>query len=131
MVTLKQYIIVLSSFVTGALIEQLGGWDSALESLFFFILVDYITGLLKGIKLRKMSSYIGFRGIGKKIGLLLMVAVAAKMDTMFNTGSEMFRNSAITAYILNELLSIIENLGEIGVYIPDPIRNFIDKLKKK
>ena len=114
----------------------LGGWDFALKALALFMLLDYFTGLAVGWlnKSRKtengaLSSEIGFIGFAKKIGILIAVSVACVLDKL--AGSDVLRDAVIIAYITNEAISIIENLGIIGVPIPYKLRKAIEVLKEE
>lgn len=124
---------VLSTFV----INFLGGWDFALQTLIMFIVIDYITGMyVAGVlhnspktKSGGLSSEKGFHGIVKKIMLLVLVAIMYQLDLFF--GIDYLRNGTIVAYCVNELISIIENAGLMGVYVPDIVRKGIDLLNRE
>lgn len=98
---------------------------------------DYITGLiLSGVfkKSKKtesggLSSEIGFKGLIKKVCIIICVIVANMLDYVLKTNY--IRNVVIISFITNEVISIIENLGLIGVKIPKAIINAIDILKGK
>ena len=106
----------------------MGGFDVALQSLIVVIVIDYITGIIKSYKLKKLDSKVGFIGILKKICFLLLVAVAVVVDRIADTDG-LIRNFVIYYLIANEGLSIIENLGQIGVPIPDKLRKALEQLK--
>ena len=129
------------TFVTGVLstfvIHYLGGWDFALQTLVMFIVIDYITGMYIAGVLHKspktqtggLSSEKGFHGIVKKIMLLVFVAIMYRLDLFF--GIDYLRNGTIVAYCVNELISIIENAGLMGVAVPDIVRKGIDLLNRE
>lgn len=129
------------TFVTGLLstfvINFLGGWDFALQTLVMFIVIDYITGMYVAGILHKspktksggLSSEKGFHGIIKKIMLLVFVAIMYQLDLFFNI--DYLRNGTIVAYCVNELISIIENAGLMGVYVPDIVKRGIDLLNRE
>lgn len=131
----KSVITVLGSL--GAVISTaLGGWDSAIVTLLVFMAVDYITGLFVAIMHKSnktnsggLSSAVGFIGLMKKCSILLMVVVAHYIDSFI--GADYTRDAVCLTYILNELLSIIENAGVLGLPIPAVIKNGIDILKKR
>lgn len=114
-----------------------GGWDAALVTLMIFILVDYVTGLVvAGVFHRSpktengaLESKAGLKGLLRKGGMLLMVLVACRLDLML--GAHFIRDACVIALISNEALSIVENLGLMGVPIPAPIINAIEVLKAK
>ena len=114
-----------------------GGWDAALITLMIFILIDYVTGLIVAGIFHKspktangaLESKAGLKGLLRKGGMLLMVLVACRLDVML--GSHFIRDACVIALISNEALSIVENLGLMGVPIPSPIINAIEVLKSK
>lgn len=107
-----------------------GGWSTLLQILIFFAVVDYLTGFLAAGVEGKLKSTIGFRGIAKKVMLFFMVAVAHQIDVVLGD-NHMFRDATIFFYIANELLSIIENAGRIGIYVPEPLKKAVQILKSK
>jgi len=132
----ESFMVTIGAF--GALIvSALGGWGQALGALSFFMAVDYVTGLIvAGIfktsqksENGALDSRIGFKGIVKKFMMLVMVAVAYQVDMII--GKEFVRYGVMIAFIANELLSITENAGLMGVYIPDTLKRAVDILKKK
>ena len=115
----------------GALASYLfGGWSAVLGVLLAFVVADYITGVIAGAVEGKLSSQIGMKGIAKKVMIFLIVAVAHLADTAVGMGN-IFRDAAIFFYIANELLSILENAGRIGVPIPSAIQKAVEILNGK
>lgn len=107
-----------------------GGLDNALISLLVFIAIDYITGLIKAYKNKKMNSKVGVIGILKKLGMLCMVAVGCVVDHL--TGETGFIRTSIIYYLVaNEGLSIIENLGEMDILVPEFLKEKLEQLKDK
>lgn len=124
--------------IIGSTIAALfGGWDAALVTLVIFMAVDYITGLLvAGVFHRSgksesgaLESHAGWKGLLKKGVTLLVVLVACRLDLLM--GSSFLRDAVIIAFVANEVLSIVENAGLMGVRIPKVITNAIEVLKKK
>ena len=122
--------------LTGSIIAKLfGGWDSALATLIIFMAVDYVTGLIvAGIfhKSKKsengaLESNAGLKGLCKKGVMLAVVLVAYRLDVVM--GSDIIRNAAVIAFIVNEAISITENAGLMGVPMPKAIIKAIDVLK--
>ena len=115
----------------GALGYFLGECDSLLIALIVFVVVDYITGVMVAVSERKLSSEVGYKGILKKIFLLIMVGVAHVLDAhVMNTGS-MLRTAVIFFYLSNEGISIIENAGKLGIPVPEKVRKVLEQLKDK
>ncbi len=123
--------------VAGAAISSaFGGWDSALTTLVIFFAIDYIMGIVVAGVFKKskksrtgaLSSIAGFRGLCKKGVMLLVVLVAVRLDMVM--GSQFIKDAAVIAFIANEVVSIIENAGLMGVPIPSVIMKAIDALKQ-
>lgn len=107
-----------------------GGMDNALISLLVFFLLDYLTGMFKAYKNKKLNSKIGVIGILKKLGMLCMVAVGSVVDHL--TGDTGFIRTSIIYYLIaNEGLSIVENLGEINVLVPEFLKDKLEQLQEK
>lgn len=107
----------------------LGSPDGFLFSLLAFVIVDYITGVLRAGVEQKLSSAIGFKGIAKKIMIFIMVGIAHMIDVYLLTGTNgLTRTAVIFFYISNEGLSIIENSGAIGLPIPNKLRLALKQL---
>ncbi|OQB14884.1 MAG: Holin family protein [Firmicutes bacterium ADurb.Bin193] len=104
-----------------------GGVDLALGILLALITIDYATGVISAIINKELSSEIGGRGIAKKVGTLIVVALAHLIGTYL--GFEV-RAWVIGYYIANEGISIIENTGRMGVPYPDRLMQILKQLKK-
>jgi toxin secretion/phage lysis holin len=134
---MKQGILTVIG-ATGAFIANLlGGWDAGLTTLVIFMAVDYFTGLIvagifhqsKKTKNGTLSSKAGLQGIAKKIMMLLMVLVAVRLDIL--TGTDYIRDAVIIALCGNELISLTENAGLMGVPIPKKLKDAIEVLSRK
>lgn len=116
------------SVITTGLVFLLGGFDIALLCLIIAIVLDYISGIIKAYVNKDLSSRIGFKGLVKKVGVLLVVMLAVLIDKITgDTGA--VRTLVIYYFVANEGLSIIENLAIAGVPIPDSIKNALKVLK--
>jgi len=123
--------------VGGWLAELLGGWDTGLQSLLLFMALDYASGLmLAGIFKKSQKSAQGalesraaWQGFFRKGAALAVVLIAARLDLLL--GLSFIRDATIIAYCGNELISITENIGLIGVPLPKPIKGAISALKEK
>lgn len=119
--------VIISELAT-VFIYLLGGWDVALICLVIAIVLDYISGLIKAYTNKQLSSKIGFKGILKKIGILLIVMLSVLVDRVTgNTGA--IRTLVIYYFVANEGLSILENLGQAGIPIPKGIKKALKILK--
>ena len=122
----KYIIAVGGSFAT----HLFGGWSALIQILLAFVVIDYITGVLAAAISGKLNSNIGLKGIAKKIFIFVIVASGHLVDNALGT-QDIVRDAAIYFYIANELLSILENAGEIGLPVPDILKNAIERLKGK
>ena len=106
----------------------LGGMDGLMIALVVFMALDYITGLMCAVIDKKLSSAVGFKGICKKVLILMLVGVANIMDVhVIGTGSAL-RGAVICFYLSNEGLSLLENAGHIGLPIPEKLKDVLAQL---
>ena len=109
----------------------LGGMDGLMIALVVFMALDYITGLMCAVIDKKLSSTVGFKGICKKVLILMLVGVAHIIDLhVVDTGSAL-RGAVICFYMSNEGLSLLENAAHIGLPIPDKLRDILIQLHDK
>lgn len=119
------------------LISIFGEWNTAIKTLIIFMAIDWVTGMAVAMfwksspksKTGALSSQVGFKGLMRKCAILAMVVVGNMLDKA--TGTDFVRNAVVIAYVTNETVSIIENVGIMGVPIPTVIKNLIDTLKEK
>ncbi len=124
--------------IGGAVAWAFGGWSESLTTLVIFMAIDYVTGLtVAGVFKRSkksesgaLESRAGFKGLIRKSMVLLAVLVACRLDLLIGTGS-FVRDSVIIAFIVNETISIFENMALMGIPLPEAIRKAIDILEKK
>ena len=127
---MKETICAILSGISTALIYLLGGFDVALNCLLIAIVLDYVSGLIKAYNTKTLSSRIGLRGLLKKLGILILVMVAVVVDRVTgNSGA--IRTVIIYYFVANEGLSIIENLGAVGIPIPKFLKKALKALKKE
>lgn len=135
---MKTIFCTVAGFVGAVIASLFGGWTSAMTVLGICMVVDYGTGMvLAGIFHRSaktesggLNSKVGWRGLAKKIATWVIVLVAHFTDTLLGTGC-VVRDAAVIAFCLNEIISILENCGGMGVPIPQKLMNAIDMLRQK
>lgn len=134
---MKYKIFTTLALAGSALAELFGGWDMALETLLILMAADWITGglLLPAVfgKSPKspngaLESRAGWKGLCRKEMTLFYILIAARLDRLL--GMDYIRNAVCIGFIANELLSIVENAGLMGVPLPAMIRKVIDILKE-
>jgi len=108
-----------------------GGFDAVFLALVVLACMDYVTGWAAAWVHRRLSSDIGRRGIARKVGMFVVVAVCNILDQLGGLGEPILRTVAIWWYIGNESLSVVENLGEVGVPIPGRLRQALAVLRDK
>jgi toxin secretion/phage lysis holin len=123
-----QTLCLVFATIGTAILSFLGGWDMLLSVLVAFIVTDYITGIICAIIDKKLSSAVGFKGIAKKIFILILVGLSYMLDQAM--GTAILRNIAILFYIANEGISILENAGKLGVPYPEKLKDILVQLKK-
>lgn len=127
---MKEIICTILAGFSTAFIYLVGGIDVAIQCLLIAIIIDYISGLIKAFNTKQLSSKIGFKGILKKVGVLLIVMLAVLIDRVTGeTGA--IRTLVIYYFVANEGLSIVENLGQAGLPIPKAIKNALKALKEQ
>lgn len=105
-----------------------GEWSPLLTLFLITIAIDYISGVAASLKGgRGLNSSVGFWGLAKKALMLLIISMAHYMDLVFDAGFIM--NGAISFYLLNEMISITENYGRLGMPLPPQVTRWIERLK--
>lgn len=125
---LFNWISILWGFVGGFLSYWLGGWDALLKTIVFLAVVDYITGIIKGVYTKQLSSQTGFKGLLKKIVMFIVIAVAFVIQELIG-GTIPLREVVIMFYIANEGLSLLENAA-VFIPIPDKLKSVLLQLRE-
>lgn len=115
-----------------------GGFDLLLQTLVLFMAIDLVTGIVSAVFFKcstktetgRLSSFAGLRGLIKKGCCLLFIVAAVHLDELLGTQS-LTRDAVIIAFCLNELISILENMGHMGIKMPAPILNALETLSTK
>lgn len=131
---MKSVILSVAGTVGSFIAAALGGWDSAIIALLSFMAIDYITGWILAAVFKKShktesggySSAIGLKGLFKKVMVLLLVVVANLLDQQI--GASYIRDGVCIAFMVNEVMSIMENAGLMGLPIPKVITEALDIL---
>lgn len=121
-------IQVAITAVGGWLGYFIGGIDGMMLALIVLMALDYITGVMCAVLDKKLSSAVGFKGIFKKVLILMLVGVANVVDlNVMGTGSAL-RGAIIAFYLSNEGLSLLENVVHIGLPVPDKLKDVLAQL---
>lgn len=108
--------------------ELLGGWDQPLKILVLLIVVDYVTGVLGAIRNKKLNSEVMYWGGVRKGIVLVVIILAAMLDNLVGGDVPIFRTGAVYFYASREGLSVVENLGILGVPLPPQLKNMLEQL---
>jgi toxin secretion/phage lysis holin len=128
MVNMIKVFLIFSGTMVGWFF---GSLDSLFYALIIFVLIDYITGVIVAFQQKKISSLIGFRGINKKMMIFVLVAMGNIIDQYVIRSGNTLKTMLIMFYLSNEGISIIENIGIMGVPIPKKLKNAVKKLQEK
>lgn len=115
------------AFIGTGLTYLFGGWDLTISALIIFIVLDYITGLMRAYKEKELSSSIGFNGLLRKAAIMIIIIIAVQLDRVLGFESPTFRTLCCMFYLANEGISITENIAMLGVDMP---KGVVDALKK-
>ena len=132
---IKIFILSGMACVGAAIASLLGGWNGAMTTLVILMLIDYMTGVIvAGVfhnspKCRggALSSAVGFKGICRKFVILLIVVVACRVDLLLDTN--IIRDATCIGFCANELVSITENAGLMGIPLPRKLVEAIEVLR--
>lgn len=124
-------IQVVFTVMGGWLGYFLGGYDGLLYALIVFMVMDYITGVMCAVSDKKLSSAVGFKGICRKVIILMLVGIANLLDVeVIGTGA-VLRTAVIFFYLSNEGVSLLENAAHLGLPIPEKLKAVLAQLHNK
>lgn len=109
----------------------LGNMDGFVYALVTFVVLDYITGVLSAIDRGQLSSSVGFKGIARKILIFALVGIANILDVHILGHAGVMRAVVIFFYLSNEGISILENATQLGLPVPEKLKNVLEQLTKK
>ena len=111
--------------IAGVMVSVLfGKVDGLLITLVFVMVIDYFTAILSAIASKSLSSETGYIGLCRKMGCLLILILAARLDIMIGAHTYYLRYSVCIFYILNDAISILENLSKF-MKIPESLQKFL------
>lgn len=126
---LFNWISLLIGIAGGVLAHYMGGWDILLRTILFLAVCDYVTGCIKAIYMKRLSSEIGFKGLLKKIVMFIVIAVSYIIQELIG-GAIPLREVVIMFYIANEGISLLENAA-IFVPIPERLKDVLLQIRDK
>lgn len=135
--SIKTLILSALAAIGSVISNQLGGWDAAMQVLMAMMAIDYVTGVMVAAFWKRsnktengaLDSRAGFKGLVKKIAILALVWISVMLDKAL--GTDYIRTAVIIFFIGNEGLSLLENIGLMGVPYPEFLRKMLEVLKKE
>lgn len=128
-------IQIIIDSVAGAVGAVLGFLFGEVNGLFWaliaFMATDYITGVVVAVINKQLSSEVGFKGLAKKLLILVFVSLGHIADMYVLGGTPVAMSAVMLFYIANEGLSIIENAGNLGLPVPKKLKDIMIQLKKE
>ena len=133
----KNGILAILAAAGAFLAGGLGGWDSPLALLVALMAADYLTGVLVAAVWQRsdksasgaLDSRAGFQGLVKKGMILLLVWLGVLLDRA--AGAGYVRTAVVLFFVGNEGLSLLENLGLMGVPFPAFLRRALQALQEQ
>ena len=132
---IKIFILSVVACVGAAIASLFGGWNGAMTTLVILMFIDYVTGIIVAGVFHAspkssggaLSSAVGFKGICRKFVILLIVVVACRVDLLLETN--IIRDATCIGFCANELVSITENAGLMGIPLPRKLVEAIEVLR--
>ena len=108
----------------------LGASDGLLYALISVVILDYLTGVCVAISQKKLSSEVGAKGIAKKVSIFAIISLAHIVDQYLLESGDNLRVVTTCFYLANEVISILENVDDLGLPIPNRLRQILQVLAK-
>ena len=124
--------------IVGSMIASLiGGWDAPMQALIICMIVDYISGIVvagvfhasKKSENGALKSSSGLKGLCRKCMILFIIMIITQIAKV--SSIDWLRNATIIGFMTNEVISIVENAGLMGVPLPKAVYRAIDILNDK
>jgi len=125
------YLRLALTAIVSTLSWVFGGFDLLFRALIALMVLDYISGIIVAIRMKQVSSIVGFKGLAKKLMIFIMVAVSNLIDMVILGESNICRALTIAFYSANEAISILENATQLGLPLPEKLKAVLEQVKKK
>ena len=133
---MRYYLDLIIGMIGSCLTYLVGGWNNMIQTLLLFMVLDYITGIIAAGVFHKssktstgaLSSKAGFKGLAKKMVILIVICLAYHIDIMLNLNNTLY-SIVVIAYIANESISILENAIAMNIPIPKKLEEAIERMK--
>lgn len=135
--SMKAAVSTIGGILGGFVAMAFGGWSDGLTTLLILMIVDYLTGLVVAGLFQAspktdtggLESKAGWKGLCHKVLTLLIVMVAYRIDVAL--GTTYLMDATVIGFSVNELISLVENAGLMGLPMPKAITKAIDVLTAK
>ncbi|MCH5188325.1 MAG: phage holin family protein [Oscillospiraceae bacterium] len=132
---MKEIICTAAGIAGAAIAAVFGGWNASLGTLMICMAADYLTGLIVAGVFKASSktpgggleSKVGWKGLCRKAVILMFILLAHRLDMA--VGTTYIRDAVTIGFITNELISLIENAGIMGVPMPESLKKALEILK--
>lgn len=126
---IMNWVSIIAGTTGGIFAYLFGGFDELLIALTIFVVADYITGVIKAIFKKQLSSEIGFKGILKKL-LIFIVIIAAMVLQGLVDNAIPIRDITVCFYLANEGISLLENIAEF-LPVPEKLKEILMQIRDK
>jgi len=126
--TVETIISNAGAYLVNALLD---GWDVALEILLIVMFLDYLTGVVAAFKSKIVSSSVGYSGLVKKACIFIIIILAALMDRIISNENHIFRNCTALSFTVNDAISVLENVGRVGMKLPAFLKDALIKIQQQ
>lgn len=134
---MKNTLCTLTGILGSIITTLFGGWDTGIATLILFMAIDFISGIAvaaifhnsKKTETGTLESKAGWKGLCRKSMTLLFVLIAHRLD--LSIGTTYIRDTVVIGFMANELISIVENAGLMGIPLPAVLTKAIDLLNQK
>lgn len=132
---MKEIVCTAAGIAGAAVAAVFGGWNASMGTLLICMGADYLTGLIVAGVFKAsaktpgggLESKVGWKGLCRKAVILMFILVAHRLDMA--VGTNYIRNAVTIGFITNELISLIENAGIMGVPLPESLKKALELLK--
>lgn len=127
--TAKYYLALVWTSWLSVTIYLIGGFDNLFRALLIMMALDYITGVAKGFKNKNANSNRAYRGLKKKLIVLIIIVAATQMDMILQGVG--IRTLVLMFYVATEFLSILENAAILGIPIPEKLKVALEQCREQ
>lgn len=121
----KAYLAIVWTSWMSLFVFLVGGVDELFRTLLIMMAIDFITGVIKGFKNKNANSQRAYKGLWKKLGIILIVVGTSQVDFILHG----VRTLVLMFYISTEFLSVLENAAILGVPIPEKLKLSLEQYR--